>query len=66
VKNIFTSLCRYVVGYRPLQKFIKRSVYSKTVANLRGLSDAQLKDIGIDRGSIAYSARHGRSVDNDV
>lgn len=35
---------------------------NRTVATLSSLSDATLKDIGIERGDIERVARHGRGV----
>lgn len=63
MKNLFTSVKESVAQYRENDARISRKEYRKAVAELRGLSDAQLKDIGIDRGSIVHTVRHGKPTD---
>lgn len=63
MKNLFTAVKESVTRYRENEERISRKEYRKAVAELRGLSDAQLKDIGIDRGSIVHSARYGKPTD---
>jgi uncharacterized protein YjiS (DUF1127 family) len=63
MKNLFSTLKDSVDRYRKDETRVSRRNYRKAVAELRGLSDAQLKDIGIDRGSILHSARHGKPSD---
>ena len=63
MKNLFTSIKQSVNQYRSDDAKISRKAYRKAVAELRGLSDAQLKDIGIDRGSIVHSVKYGKPTD---
>ena len=40
-----------------------RAERRRAIAELRSLSDSQLKDLGITRGSITHSVQHGRDLD---
>lgn len=64
MKNLFTSIKESVNRYRENEGRITSRDHRKAVAELRGLSDAQLKDIGIDRGSIVHSVKYGKPTDH--
>lgn len=65
MKNLFDTLKENVVNHRQAsaKRKISRSERRKAIAELRSLSDSELKDLGIARSSIAYSVKHGRPAD---
>jgi uncharacterized protein YjiS (DUF1127 family) len=63
MKNLFTSIKENVNRRRSSEARVSRAETRRAIAELRGLSDAQLRDIGIDRGSIIYSVKHGKPTD---
>ncbi len=63
MKNLFASIKENVVRRRSEAERISRADTRKAIAELRGLSDAQLRDIGIDRGSIIHSVKYGKPTD---
>ncbi len=64
MKNLFASIKENVASRRNSEQRISRAQARKAIAELRGLSDAQLRDIGIDRGSIIHSVKYGKPTDH--
>jgi len=62
MKNLFKSIKSNVVQIRSDENKLGRLERRRAMAELRGLSDAQLKDIGITRGDINYTVKHGRDA----
>lgn len=60
MKNLLTSIKSSFVPANDINARAARRANRKAIAELRALSDAQLKDIGIDRGSITYSVINGK------
>jgi len=59
MKNLFQSI-KGTVHFRSKEEKVGRMERRRAVAELRGLSDSQLKDMGITRGSISHSVKYGR------
>ncbi len=60
MKHILTSIKNSIVPGNDIEARAARRANRKAIAELRALSDAQLKDIGIDRGSITHSVIYGK------
>lgn len=59
MKNLFSALKKSAPADTNTPRMSRRAK-RRAIAELRGLSDNQLKDIGIDRGSITHSVMHGK------
>jgi len=62
MKNLLNAVKNNVVQFRSKEQKLSRSERRRAIAELRGLSDSQLKDIGITRGSIAHSVTYGNET----
>ncbi len=63
MKNLLNSIKGNVVQFRSEERKVGRAERRKAIAELRSLSDSQLKDMGITRSSISHSVDHGRDLD---
>ena len=63
MKKLLDSIKGNVVQFRSEEHKVSRTERRRAIAELRSLSDSQLKDMGITRSSIAHSVDHGRDVD---
>jgi len=63
MKNLLKSIKGNVVQFRSEERKLGRAERRKAIAELRCLSDSQLKDMGITRSSISHSVDHGRDLD---
>ena len=63
MKALFNSIKDNVVQLRSEERKVSRSERRRAVAELRSLSDDQLRDIGITRGTISQSVKYGRDID---
>jgi len=63
MKTLFNSIKDNVVQLRSEERKVSRSERRRAVAELRSLSDDQLRDIGITRGTISQSVKYGRDID---
>ncbi len=60
MKNFLNSISKSFVPSNNDDTRAARHARRKAIAELRSLSDAQLKDIGISRGNIAHAVIHGK------
>jgi len=60
MKHLLTSIKSSLAASNDDGARAARKANRKAIAELRALSDAQLKDIGINRGSITYSVMNGK------
>ena len=63
MKNLFNSIKGNVVQFRGEERRVGRIERRRAVAELNALSDSQLKDIGITRGTIRDNVKNGRDTD---
>ena len=63
MKTLLNSIKDNVVQLRSEERKVSRSERRRAVAELRSLSDDQLRDIGITRGTISQSVKYGRDID---
>ena len=63
MKNLFDSIKSNVIQLQSDERKVSRLERRRAMAELRGLSDSQLKDIGITRGDIKHSVKYGRDAD---
>ena len=63
MKTLFNSIKDNVVQLRSEERKVSRSERRRAVAELRSLSDDQLRDMGITRGTISQSVKYGRDID---
>ena len=63
MKKLFDSIKSNVVAFRSEEQKVGRAERRRAIAELRSLSDSQLKDLGITRGCIGHSVRYGRDLD---
>lgn len=63
MKTLFNSIKDNVVQLRSEERKVSRSERRRAIAELRSLSDDQLRDIGITRGTISQSVKYGRDID---
>ena len=63
MKKLLDSIKSNVVEFRSEEQKMGRAERRRDIAELRSLSDSQLKDLGITRGSITHSVQHGRDLD---
>jgi len=63
MKKLLDSIKNNVVQFQSEERKIGRAERRRAIAELRSLSDSQLKDMGITRSSICHSVDHGRDMD---
>jgi len=63
MKTLFNSIKDNVVQLRSEERKVSRSERRRAIAELRSLSDDQLRDMGITRGTISQSVKYGRDID---
>jgi len=63
MKTLLNSIKDNVVQLRSEERKVSRSERRRAIAELRSLSDDQLRDIGITRGTISQSVKYGRDID---
>jgi len=63
MKTLFNSIKDNVVQLRSEERKVSRSERRRAIAELRSLSDDQLRDIGITRGTISQCVKYGRDID---
>jgi len=63
MKKLLDSIKSNVVEFRSEDRKVGRAERRRAIAELRSLSDSQLRDLGITRGSISHSVRYGRDID---
>jgi len=63
MKALFNSIKDNVVQLRSEERKVSRSERRRAIAELRSLSDDQLRDMGITRGTISQSVKYGRDID---
>ena len=61
--TLFNSIKDNVVQLRSEERKVSRSERRRAIAELRSLSDDQLRDMGITRGTISQSVKYGRDID---
>lgn len=64
MKQLFSSIKNTLTPAAERTDRSRRLANRKAIAELRALSDSQLKDIGIDRSSITYSVLNGKPERN--
>ena len=62
MKDLIKSIKNNVVQIRSDESKLTRLARRRAMAELRGMSNAQLKDIGITRGDISHTVKHGRKA----
>jgi len=63
MKTLLNSIKDNVVQLRSEERKVSRSERRRAIAELRSLSDDQLRDMGITRGTISQSVKYGRDID---
>jgi len=63
MKNLLDSIKSNVIEFRSEEQKISRTERRRAIAELRSLSDGQLKDLGITRGCISHTVKYGRDMD---
>ena len=60
---LLDSIKSNVIEFRSEEQKISRTERRRAIAELRSLSDSQLKDLGITRGCISHTVKYGRDMD---
>lgn len=64
MKNFLNSISKSIVPGNADNSRVARNTQRKAIAELRALSDSQLKDIGISRGNITHAVIYGKDDAN--